>query len=49
MKLPSYEDVASVSPSRDPGINAPLAAFQSGGSAIGELAPGIGDVAAVVR
>ena len=49
-KLPSYQDVQNVSPSRDPGINAPLAAFQSGAGVLaGELAPGINDVASVVR
>ena len=51
-KLPSYEDVGNVSPNvaRDPGINAPLAAFQSGAGVIaGELASGINDVVAVVR
>ena len=51
-RLPSYQDVATVSPrvKIDPGVNAPLAAFQSGAGIIaGELAPGINDVAAVVR
>ena len=49
-RLPTYQDVANVAPARDPGVNAPLAAFQSGAGIIaGELAPGINDVAAVVR
>jgi hypothetical protein len=49
-KLPSYQDVANVAPARDPGVSAPIAAFQSGAGAFaGELAPGIGAVAAVVR
>ena len=51
-RLPTYEDVATVSPrvKIDPGVNAPLAAFQSGAGVIaGELAPGINDVASVVR
>lgn len=49
-KLPSYQDVANVAPARDPGVNAPLSAFQSGAGAFaGELAPGISHVADVVR
>lgn len=49
-KLPSYQDVGNVSPARDPGVSAPIAAFQSGGGAFaGEIAPGIGAVAEVVR
>lgn len=49
-KLPSYQDVANVAPARDPGVSAPVSAFQSGAGAFaGELAPGIGAVADVVR
>lgn len=49
-KLPSYQDVANVAPARDPGVNAPLSAFQSGAGAFaGEIAPGIGAIADVVR
>ena len=49
-RLPTYQDVANVAPTRDPGVNAPLAAFQSGAGVLaGELASGINDVAAVVR
>jgi hypothetical protein len=50
LKLPSYQDVANVAPARDPGVTAPISAFQSGAGAFaGELAPGIGAVAAVLR
>lgn len=49
-KLPSYQDVGNVSPARDPGVNAPVSAFQSGAGVIaGELAPGINAVANVLR
>lgn len=51
-KLPTYQDVGNVSPNiaRDPGVTAPVAAFQSGAGALAEeLAPGIGAVADVVR
>lgn len=49
-KLPTYQDVANVAPARDPGVSAPISAFQSGAGAFaGEFAQGINFVADVVR
>ena len=51
-KLPSYQDIGNVSPTlkRDPGVTAPVQAFQSASGVLArELAPGLGFVADVVR
>lgn len=51
-KLPSYQDVGNVSPAvmRDPGVSAPVEAFQSSaGVAAKELAPGLSNLSEGLR